>query len=145
LEGRTGRTDRTGRTFVAGRIYYRPYSLFNAGRTVFHLQRSELLIGLVFGLSRHHFRGLEKRERAKYTAGLFCTAVCNFEIEEIRRTPSLSLVFPTLGFFQGQLTKTSCVIYLLACWLFSEFVDSQVKDHLFHVFQSIFILNVNAH
>jgi len=78
LEGRTGRTDRTGRTVYAGRIYYRPYSLINAGRTVIYLQRSELLIGLVVGLSRHHFRGLEKRERAKYTAGLFCTAVCNF-------------------------------------------------------------------
>jgi hypothetical protein len=45
---------------------------------------------------------------------IFADVISRFE--EIRRTPSLSLVFPTLGFFQGRFDQNS-LCHLNVCLL----------------------------
>jgi hypothetical protein len=58
-----------------------------------------------------------KRGRDKFILLVLFFADVISRIEEIRRTPSLSLVFPTLGFFQGRFDQKFIVslnVYLLS-------------------------------
>jgi hypothetical protein len=95
-----------GRTAAANfwahffKIPYSPYS------TAFFCTENEGTVVVIFPVKfMHKFRG-----RDKYTVGLNSADVIS-RFEEIRRTPSLSLVFPTLGFFQGRFDQKFIVSF----------------------------------
>jgi hypothetical protein len=100
-----------GRTAAAN--FWAHFSKFRTVRTVRTSVRygcfcteNEGTVVVIFPVKfMHEFRG-----RDKYTVGLNSADVIS-RFEEIRRTPSLSLVFPTLGFFQGRFDQKFIVSF----------------------------------
>jgi hypothetical protein len=99
----------------------------------------------VVGFLPVHFKHGNRREEISNCCWFIFADVIS-RIEEIRRTPSLSLVFPTLGFFQGHLTKNLCVIKcVLADIFFLSFKTAIKKIIYFMCFSQNFISKFNAY
>jgi hypothetical protein len=73
-----------------------------------------------------NFKHENRREEISKLLVLFLL-ICNFRNFRNKKNSSLSLVFPTLGFFQGHLTKYHCVIKCVLAVIISEFLRQPLK------------------
>jgi hypothetical protein len=99
----------------------------------------------VVGFLPVHFKHGNRREEISNCCWfIFADVISRFE--EIRRTPFLSLVFPTLGFFQGRFDQ-KFIVSLNVCLLiyFLSFKTAIEKIIYFMCFSQNFISKFNAY